>query len=107
MQQVVMNLVLNAIEAMEEMPVTNRKLAVTAHLQTEGYVTVEIRDQGRGLADPTRIFEPFFTTKERGMGIGLSLCRSIVQAHGGQLSAANNTDVPGATFTFSIPTLQD
>ncbi len=103
MQQIVMNLVLNAIEAMEEMPVTNRKMAVTAHLQTDGYVTVEIRDQGRGLADPTRIFEPFFTTKERGMGIGLSLCRSIVQAHGGQLSAANNTDGPGATFRFSIP----
>jgi PAS domain S-box-containing protein len=103
MQQVVMNLLLNAIEALDDISVTNRQVTVIAYQRGE-YVLVDIRDTGNGISDLARIFEPFFTTKESGMGIGLSLCRSIVEAHGGQLWAVNNESAPGSTFSFSIPT---
>jgi PAS domain S-box-containing protein len=103
MQQVVMNLLLNAIEALDDVSVTNRQVTISAYHRGE-CVLVDIRDSGKGIPDLARIFEPFFTTKERGMGIGLSLCRSIVQAHGGHLWAVNNESAPGSTFSFSIPT---
>jgi PAS domain S-box-containing protein len=103
MQQVVMNLLLNAVEALDDVSAMNRQVTVVAHHCGE-YVIVDVRDSGKGVSDLAGIFEPFFTTKERGMGIGLSLCRSIVQAHGGQLWAVNNESAPGSTFSFSIPT---
>ena len=103
MQQVVMNLLLNAIEALDDVSVTNRQVTISAYRRDE-YVLLDIRDSGKGISDLARIFEPFFTTKERGLGIGLSLCRSIVEAHGGQLWAVNNESAPGSTFSFSIPT---
>jgi len=97
-----MNLLLNAIEAMDDASATKHRVTVIGRYLGE-YVIIDIRDSGNGIPDLSRVFEPFFTTKERGMGIGLSLCRSIVQAHGGQLWAANNESVPGSTFSFSIP----
>ncbi len=63
---------------------------------------VEIRDSGVGLKDPDAVFEAFFTTKENGMGMGLAICRSIVQAHNGRLWAASG-EGPGATFCFTLP----
>jgi PAS domain S-box-containing protein len=103
-QQVIMNLVMNAIEAMDDTATERRKIVVSVRRCDDGQVIIEIQDEGKGLTDPTLIFEPFFTSKERGMGIGLSLCRSIVQLHGGQLWATNNESGPGATFRFSLPT---
>jgi signal transduction histidine kinase len=63
---------------------------------------IQVRDNGSGLTDPTVIFEPFFTTKESGMGMGLSICRSIVEAHGGRVWAAANEDA-GITVNFTLP----
>jgi len=103
MQQVLMNLVTNAIEAMQELNPTEKQVLIVAHARTEGHVTIEVTDQGKGLQDLALIFEPFVTSKERGMGIGLSLCRSIVHLHGGELWATHNDPPPGATLHFTVP----
>lgn len=101
-QQVVLNLVRNAVEAMEDAPV--RHLTVTTRLTGEGDVLASFRDTGPGLSEEVvrRLFEPFVTTKENGMGIGLSICRSIMEAHGGRLWM---TPAPegGAEFHFTLP----
>jgi two-component system sensor kinase FixL len=104
-QQVVLNLVLNAMDAMAEVPAERRLVLVTTTVTAdEGAVHLAVRDTGPGLrlADPERVFEPFFTTKPAGMGMGLSIARSIVAAHGGRIWARDNAG-PGATFTFSLP----
>ncbi|MFL6602922.1 MAG: AAA family ATPase [Steroidobacteraceae bacterium] len=104
LQQVLLNLIVNAIEAMSGMDERRRELTIVSAADGPEAVAVEVRDSGTGL-DPERaahLFEPFYTTKAEGMGIGLSVSRSIVEAHGGQLSAAAN--VPhGAVFRFSVP----
>jgi two-component system sensor kinase FixL len=100
-QQVILNLVRNAIDAMQTAP--ERTLTVTTAMQA-GLIHVTVSDTGPGL-DPAvaeRLFQPFVTTKESGMGIGLSVCRSIVEAHGGKISTIPN-DGPGAAFKFSLP----
>jgi PAS domain S-box-containing protein len=102
-QQVLINLVVNSLEAMEEMPVERRRLIIS----TEGIdtsVRVTVRDFGTGLPakDPEKIFAHFFSTKPNGMGMGLPIVRSIVEAHGGELSAENLGD--GACLTFVLPT---
>jgi signal transduction histidine kinase len=65
-------------------------------------IQTEINDRGRGVESPDKVFEPFFTTKEHGMGMGLAICRSIVESHGGRLWAEKN-EAQGATFIFTLP----
>jgi C4-dicarboxylate-specific signal transduction histidine kinase len=103
MQQVLVNLVLNAIEAMTAVRPRSRLLAITTTSRA-ARVAVAVADRGVGLKEQLleRIFEPFYTTKHSGMGIGLALCRSIIEAHGGDLSATSNK-LGGATFRFRLP----
>ena len=103
LQQVVVNLVLNAIEAMSGVVDRARDLLITTQLGGGDEVRVAVRDSGIGF-DPVsaeRLFDAFHTTKPNGMGMGLSISRSIVQNHGGRLWAALN-DGPGATFQFTL-----
>ena len=103
LQQVVLNLVLNAVEAMGSVEVGTRELLITTE-QDDTRVLVAVRDSGPGV-DPTqleRIFEAFYTTKSSGTGMGLSICRSIVAAHGGRLWADAN-EPRGAVFQFTLP----
>jgi two-component system, LuxR family, sensor kinase FixL len=105
LQQVLLNLLLNALDAMTESAASFRSVTVRAQLVQDA-VRVAVRDEGRGLAgDIERVFEPFYTTKHEGLGMGLSICRSIVRAHGGTLWAENNAD-RGATFYFTVPVRQ-
>jgi signal transduction histidine kinase len=103
LQQVIINLVMNGIEAMQ--PVTDRpRELVIRSGRDEAQVLASVTDRGVGISaeDAERLFEPFFTTKSSGMGMGLSICRSILEAHGGRLWATAN--VPhGATFQFTVP----
>ncbi|HEV7589061.1 MAG TPA: PAS domain-containing protein [Longimicrobium sp.] len=100
-QQTLINLVHNGVEAMAG--VTDRPRALFVRSRREGEeLVVQVRDHGTGVEDPALIFEPFFTTKESGMGMGLSICRSIVEAHGGRVWAAANEDA-GMTFAFTLP----
>jgi C4-dicarboxylate-specific signal transduction histidine kinase len=105
LQQVLLNLVLNAIEAMSGVHDRPRELTiVSAQDRPNAAVTVEVRDSGPGLEPERgeRVFEPFYTTKAGGLGIGLSISRSIVEAHGGRLWAGAN-EPHGALFRFSLP----
>jgi PAS domain S-box-containing protein len=99
-QQVLVNLIRNGMEAME-FDRSDRVLGIRVH-RVEDEIRIEISDRGRGVEFPERIFEPFFTTKEHGMGMGLAICRSIVESHGGRLWAENN-EPQGATFIFTLP----
>ena len=102
LQQVILNLVVNAIEAMHDHE--PRELLITSSKDEAENVLVSVRDSGPGLDPQTvdRIFQSFFTTKPSGMGMGLSICRSIVEAHGGQLSARAN-EPRGALFEVALP----
>lgn len=107
LQQVVLNLIVNAIEAMKGCDARPRALAIASARDRGDAVTVEVSDSGPGIdADHVdRLFEAFYTTKEEGIGMGLSISRSIIEAHGGQLSVTPN--VPhGASFRFSLPAFQ-
>ena len=103
LQQVILNLIRNGSDAMDTVSDRPRQLLIQTEAE-DNEVTVSVRDSGVGFSPEIseRLFEPFFTTKQEGMGIGLSLCRSIVEAHHGRLWAVRNTG-PGATFAFSIP----
>jgi len=102
LQQVILNLILNARDAMSGE--RTRKLQITSGRDTTGAIVVAVRDTGHGfeIEDAERIFEPFFTTKTRGMGLGLSISRTIIEAHGGTLRATQNED-KGATIQFILP----
>jgi len=104
LQQVILNLVVNGIEAMTS--VTDRLTVLTLRTQTEnsGQIRVSVQDSGVGLNEEVmrRLFEPFFTTRAKGMGMGLSISRSIIEAHGGRLWAESNGS-GGATFQFTLP----
>ena len=102
-QQVVINLALNGMDAMSETPADRRRLRVLTRAEN-GQIAVRVSDEGRGIAEDEepRLFQPFFTTKEQGVGLGLSICRLIVEAHGGTLRAFNNPGA-GATFEFELP----
>jgi signal transduction histidine kinase len=102
--QVVLNLVINALDAIEAAPAKPRDLVVRTARTDAGGVNLAVRDSGTGIpcAELDRIFDSFFTTKPNGMGMGLSVCRSIVQAHAGRIWATNNPD-RGATLQFDLP----
>ena len=101
LQQVLMNLMLNAIEAMRE---TGGSVLVETRLNESGLLQISVHDTGPGLpaAKEDQIFEPFFTTKPQGSGMGLAISRSIIESHGGRLWATRNSG-PGATFHFTLP----
>jgi PAS domain S-box-containing protein len=106
LQQVILNLIINAVEAMSEVNEGARELLISTRKAESDGVLVAVRDSGPGLAPATleRLFETFYTTKPAGLGLGLSICHSIIEAHGGQLWASAN--VPrGATFQFTLPAL--
>ena len=104
LQQVLLNLIVNAIQSMGGVADGDRKLHIsTVSIEPEG-VCVAVRDSGPGLSPESlsRLFEPFYTTKPDGMGMGLSICRSIIEAHGGRLWATG-CEPRGALFQFTIP----
>jgi signal transduction histidine kinase len=101
LQQVVANLARNALEAMEEVTGRTRVLRIESG-QEDRCVTVQVSDTGVGMSDYSIAFDTFFTTKTQGMGMGLAICRSIVEAHGGQLSGSAATP-HGSIFRFSLP----
>jgi PAS domain S-box-containing protein len=104
LQQVVINLVMNSIEAMQPVADGPRELLIRSHRDEAQQVLVAVKDSGVGVSSENadRLFDAFFTTKSSGMGMGLSICRSIIEAHGGRLSAVDD-DGPGATFQFVLP----
>jgi signal transduction histidine kinase len=107
LQQVMLNLVMNAIEAMSDVVERPRELVITISNVDADHVQVTVQDSGTGLDPNTsgRMFDAFYTTKPGGMGMGLAITRSIVQSHGGRLWATSN-DGPGALLHFTLPKYQ-
>ncbi|WP_340118261.1 HAMP domain-containing sensor histidine kinase [Pelagibius sp. 7325] len=109
LQQVVVNLLSNSIQAIAQVRCAKRQVSVSVEAQPEtSAVTVAVRDSGPGIPDSLRdcVFQSFFTTKAGGMGVGLALCESIVVAHGGTIAASNHCE-GGALFSVSLPALSD
>jgi len=103
LQQVVLNFILNAVEATSGVDPYRRNVVISTTKDSSGAI-VAVRDSGVGLDTDSadHLFQPFYTTKASGMGMGLSICRSIVEAHGGRVAASRNVDA-GATFQFTLP----
>jgi two-component system sensor kinase FixL len=99
-EQVLLNLIRNALDAMEDSPA--REIAITTAPDETGFVRVSLADSGPGIAPEiaAKLFQPFVTSKEKGMGIGLTICQSIIEAHGGRIWAESGT---GAVFHFRLP----
>jgi signal transduction histidine kinase len=104
LQQVVLNLLVNGMDAVSTCPVANRRITIRAARPDPHTVEIAVSDAGVGIppGDLHRVFDPFHTTKQGGLGLGLAICRSIVEAHGGSISVQNNPD-RGATARFSLP----
>ncbi len=104
LQQVLLNLVINAFDAMRDTPVRSRKVAIATERNGDGTIRISVRDYGVGISEEARerLFDQFFTTKREGLGMGLSIVRSIVASHGGTI-AAENADGGGARFQFNLP----
>ncbi len=102
--QVIANLVQNAVTAMKDTSPSCRRVEISVVEVTDGFIQVAISDSGEGFTDEAacRLFESFYTTRPDGLGLGLAICRSIIEAHGGNLHAQNAAD-GGATFTFTLP----
>ena len=102
-EQVALNLVRNAIEAVQGLPAERRQVAIVTTAEPDGGVTLSVSDQGDGLPDEMRdrVFEAFATTKPRGLGLGLSICRTVIESLGGTI--AYRPDVGGARFSFTLP----
>jgi C4-dicarboxylate-specific signal transduction histidine kinase len=105
LQQILVNLIINAIEAMRDVGEEERELLISSRNEPDG-VSVEVRDSGPGFAPAAleRVFEAFYTTKPSGLGMGLSICRSIIEAHNGRLWASPNLP-RGASFQFALPAI--
>jgi signal transduction histidine kinase len=108
LSQVLINLVVNAMDAVADQPAPRRKVILHARAAEAGWVEVVVTDAGHGISAEAadRLFDPFFTTKENGMGMGLSVSRTIVQAHGGRITAENSPD-GGAVFRVMLPVFTD
>ena len=107
LQQVLLNLLLNAFDAMRDCPADERDVLLRAELDGADMLRISVSDHGTGLTSDQldKIFQPFFTTKREGLGMGLSISRSIVEAHDGRIWAENNRD-QGATFYFMLPVMK-
>ncbi|MFA5901026.1 MAG: ATP-binding protein [Hyphomicrobium sp.] len=105
-QQVLLNLIVNGFEAMSSETISPRELVVSSSEDASGHVLVSVRDSGPGLDDEqlARVFEAFYTTKSHGIGMGLAICRTIIEAHDGRLWAARN-EPRGAIFQFTLPSI--
>jgi signal transduction histidine kinase len=104
LQQVVINLMINGMQAMESVIDRPRDLVIRSAKNEADEALISVEDSGSGI-DPhsmNRLFTPFFTTRPAGMGMGLSICRSLIEANGGRIWASNNAG-PGTTFQFSLP----
>ena len=108
LQQALLNLIVNAFEAMRETPAMERRVIIRSQREPDDRVGVSVRDFGTGLPaeEPQRIFEQFFSTKREGMGMGLAIARSIITSHGGELAAANGQG-GGACVHFSLPIIAE
>jgi C4-dicarboxylate-specific signal transduction histidine kinase len=106
MQQVLVNLLMNAVQAMGDAPAAHRRIDITTQA-AKTKVTVKVRDHGRGLPpkEAASIFQPFFTTKSGGLGMGLSICRRVIEAHEGFIAACTHEE-GGAVFAFSLPAIE-
>jgi C4-dicarboxylate-specific signal transduction histidine kinase len=104
LQQVLLNLILNAMDAMASTPTSRRVITINTRVTERGEIEIAVADQGVGLQaeDEDRAFEPFFTTKSNGLGLGLSICASIAKLHGGRLTLNNRAD-GGARAGFTLP----
>ena len=101
-EQVLLNLLKNGLESMEQSEIGNLVVSVNMH---DDQIEVSVKDRGHGLTDPERLFEPFFSTKTEGLGMGLNICRTIIESHHGRLWASNNPE-GGTTFRFTLPCSQ-
>jgi len=108
LEQVLLNLLLNAMDAMSDCPVGRRRLVVRVQGGGDHHVEFSVSDSGSGIppAKLDRLFEPFYTTKPNGLGLGLPISRAIIEAHRGRIWAENNSD-GGATFRFTLPAMED
>ncbi|MNM87479.1 Sensor protein FixL [compost metagenome] len=104
LQQVLLNLVVNAVEAMGDVTNRTRVLTMGTRIAAEDMLEISVADTGAGLGDGDidHVFEPFYTTKKNGMGMGLAICRSIVEAHRGRLQATARAP-HGTAFSFTLP----
>jgi signal transduction histidine kinase len=104
LQQVALNLMINAMDAVASIAPVRREIVVHTTLAENGHVVVTVSDNGTGIAasDQSRLFQPFFTTKPHGLGLGLSICYNILLSHGGKLSLVNKAG-GGALASFTLP----
>jgi signal transduction histidine kinase len=105
LQQVIVNLIVNAVQAMTQSGSANRSIVIRTFAQDPTTLRCSVEDSGPGFAhdDVGRLFDSFFTTKAGGMGMGLRICRSVIEAHGGRISADNCSSQGGARFFFTLP----